>query len=424
MNVHLAYGKKGLNVNLPSTAQITVIEPRFIPGLPDETAALRRALHEPIGSPPLRELVTPEQTVAIVFSDLTRPQPRQRMLSVLLDELASYGIAADDILLINALGTHRPNTDAELRDMLGDAIVDGYRIVQHDATDKKAMVNLGTSSYGHEVWINRAYLQAGVKILTGFIEPHLFAGFSGGPKAVLPGVAGMETILDNHSGAMLSAPTATWGITEGNAIWEEMLEVAQLTHPDFLFNVTLNKKKEICGVFAGDLIAAHRAGVAQAREMAMVAVDAPFDVVLTTNSGYPLDLNLYQSVKGISAAAQVTRPGGAILIASECWDGVPEFGNYKKLLQEATSPQTLLDRMLTPGLRMHDQWEAFLHARLCLHADIYVYADGLSDDEIRMAMMTPCRDIEATLDELIARYGPRLCVLPEGPMTIPYTSAC
>ncbi len=422
MNVHLAYGKNGLSVNLPSTAQITVIEPRFFPALPDEIGAQREALRKPIDSPPLRELVSPGQQVAIVFSDLTRPQPRERMLPVLLDELTSYGVDAADILLINALGTHRPNTEAELRAMLGDTVVDGYRIVQHDATDQSAMVNLGMSSYGHAIWINRAYLDADVKILTGFIEPHLFAGFSGGPKAVLPGVAGMETILDNHNGPMLSAPTATWGVTNGNAIWEEMLEVAQLTHPDFLFNVTLNKKREICGVFAGDLVAAHRAGVAQAKEMAMVAVDAPFDVVLTTNSGYPLDLNLYQSVKGISAAAQVTRPGGAILIASECWDGVPEFGNYKKLLQEASSPQALLDRVLAPGFRMHDQWEAFLHARLCLHADIYVYADGLSDEDIRMAMMTPCRAIEATLNELIARYGPRMCVLPEGPMTIPYVS--
>ncbi|MBN1934644.1 MAG: nickel-dependent lactate racemase [Anaerolineae bacterium] len=425
MNVHLAYGKNGLDVNLPSNAQITVIEPHFVPGLPDEIGAMREALRHPIDSPPLHKLVSPGQTVAVVFSDLTRPQPRERMLPVLLDELASCGVAAGNILLINALGTHRPSTDAELHAMLGGAIVDGYRVIQHDATDKASMVNLGLSSYGHEVWINRAYLDADVKILTGFIEPHIFAGFSGGPKAVLPGVAGMEIILDNHNGPMLSAPTATWGVTRGNAIWEEMLEVAQMTRPDFLFNVTLNKNKQICGVFAGDLVAAHQAGIEQVKAAAMVAVDAPFDVVLTTNSGYPLDINLYQSVKGISAAAQVTRPGGAILIASECWDGVPEFGNYKQFLQEAASPQAMLDRVLSPGFRMHDQWEAFLHAKLCLHADIYVYANGLSDDDIRMAMMTPSRDIEATLDKLIQTYGPRssaprLCVMPEGPMTIPY----
>ncbi len=421
MNVHLAYGKDGLNVLLPKDADITIVEPQFVPALPDEDAAMRDALRNPIDSAPLSARVSPGDTVAVVFSDLTRPQPRERMLPVLLDELTRAGVAGGDIVLINALGTHRPNSAAELRVMLGDAVVDGgYRIIQHDATDKRTMAHLGTSSYGHEVWINRRYLDADVKILTGFIEPHIFAGFSGGPKAVLPGVAGMEIILDNHSGPMLSADTATWGVTEGNMIWEEMLQVAQMTHPDLLFNVALNRDKDIVGVFAGELAAAHRAGIEQVRRAAMAPVEHPFDVVVTTNSGYPLDINLYQSVKGISAAAQVVRRGGAILIASECWDGVPEFGNYKTFLQEATSPQALLDRVLAPGFRMHDQWEAFLHAKLCLHADVYVYAGGLSDDDIRMAMMTPCRNIEAALPALLAEYGPRLCVLPEGPMTIPF----
>jgi nickel-dependent lactate racemase len=168
------------------------------------------------------------------------------------------------------------------------------------------------------------------------------------------------------------------------------------------------------------MVAAHQSGCEQVRASAMVPVDRPFDVALTTNSGYPLDLNLYQSVKGISAAAQVVRPGGAILIASECWDGVPDFGNYKTFLSMFDSPQALLDHVLAPGFRMHDQWEAFLHAKLCLHADIHIYAGGLSDEDIHMAMMTPCRDVEATLCDLVGRYGPRLCVLPDGPMTVPY----
>ncbi len=420
MQIHIAYGRQGLDVELPEQAQITVLTPRFVPGLLDEQAAMRDALRYPIGSPPLRELVRPHDQVAVVFSDITRPQPRERMLPVLLDELHQAGVPVGNVLLINGLGTHRPNTDAELRAMLGHDLVERYRLIQHDAHDKSQMVNLGRTRWGHEAWINAAYAQADVKILTGFIEPHIFAGFSGGPKAVLPAVAGIEIILDNHNGPMLSAPTATWGITQGNAIWEEMLQVAQMTHPDFLFNVTLNRERQITGVFAGDLVLAHRAGIEQVRAAAMVGVDALFDVALTTNSGYPLDLNLYQSVKGISAAAQVVRPGGAILMASECWDGVPEFGNYKKLLQEAASPQAMLDRVMAPGFRMHDQWEAFLHAKLCLHADIHLFAGGLSDDDIRMAMMSPCHNIAATLQELIGRYGPRLCVLPEGPMTIPY----
>jgi nickel-dependent lactate racemase len=318
------------------------------------------------------------------------------------------------------VGTHRANTDAELREMLGEAIVNRYPIVQHDSTDESQMVYLGQTAQDHAIWLNRQYVQADVKILTGFIEPHIFAGYSGGPKAVLPAVAGAEIILDNHSGRMLSDPKATWGVTHGNPIWEEMLEVARLTEPDFLFNVTLNRDKGITGVFAGALEAAHEAGVQYVRASAMAPVEAPFDVALTTNSGYPLDINLYQTDKGLSAAAQVVRKGGAILTASECWDGIPEFGNYKNLLAGASSPQELMDQVMAPGYREMDQWQAFLHARLCLHADIHIFAEGLSDEQIRLGMLTPSRDIEKTLGELVERYGPRLCVLPEGPMTIPY----
>ena len=418
MEVHLAYSREGLDVTLPNEAEITVIRPRFVPGLEDEVSAMRQALRQPIESPPVRDLVSRGDSVAVVFSDLTRPQPRERMLPVLLEELDA--VPRGQILLINGVGTHRPSSDAELRAMLGDAIVDGYRIVQHDANDSGQMVYLGETRYGHAAWINRAYAQADIKILTGFIEPHIFAGFSGGPKAVLPAVAGAEIILDNHCGEMLSDPSATWGITYGNPIWEEMLEVARLTEPDLLFNVTLNRDKQITGVFAGAMEPAHKAGVELVRESAMMAVDAPFDVALTTNAGYPLDLNLYQSVKGISAAAQVVRKGGAILIASECWEGVPQHGNYRPLLEGASSPQALWDQVTDPNFRALDQWEAFLHARLCLHADIHIYAEGLSDAQIETAMLHPCRDIEATLHQLVARYGPRLCVLPEGPMTIPY----
>jgi nickel-dependent lactate racemase len=418
MKVHLAYGRQGINVILPDGADITVLEPQFVAGLQDEQAVMREALRHPIDSPPVRDIVSADSTVAIVFSDLTRPQPRERMLPVLLDEIGV--VPNEQIVLINGVGTHRANTDEELRTMLGETIVDRYRIAQHDATDQSKMVCLGETSYGHTAWVSADYVDADVKILTGFIEPHIFAGFSGGPKAVLPAVAGAEIILDNHCGEMLSNPKATWGVTRGNPIWEEMIEVARLTKPDFLFNVTLNRDNQITGVFAGAMESAHEAGIAHVRTSAMVPVDRPFDVALTSNAGYPLDLNLYQSVKGISAAAQVVRKGGAIVIASECWDGVPEHGNYRTLLQGAASPQALWDQVTALEFRALDQWEAFLHARLCLHADIYIYADGLSDEDIRMAMLTPCRDIEVTLRELIGRYGPRLCVLPQGPMTIPY----
>jgi nickel-dependent lactate racemase len=421
MKVRLAYGKEGLWVELPDD-NVTMVEPRFVPGLPDEAEAIRNALREPIGTPPLRDLVKRDDTVAIVFSDITRPQPRERMLPVLLEELSH--VPSENIVLINALGTHRPNTEEELIEMLGQEIAEGYRIVQHDAWDKGNMVYLGPTSFGHETYINGVYMEARVKILTGFIEPHFFAGFSGGPKAVLPGLADERSVLGNHDAEMIGHPRATWGVTEGNPIWEEMREMAAKTESTFLLNVTLNKNKEITGVFAGDVWQAHAAGTAFARESVMVSVPEPFDIVITTNSGYPLDLNLYQAVKGMSAAALVVKEGGSIIAAAECWDGIPDHGEYKSILKMANSPQKLLEVIRAPGFLMQDQWEAQVQAQIQLKADVYVKTSYLSDEQIREALLLPCHSIEETLAQLLKRYGPdaTICVLPEGPQTVPYVA--
>ena len=405
-------------VDLPDD-NVTVVEPRFVPGLDDEAGHIRQALRQPLGARPLRELVKQGDSVAIVFSDLTRPMPNDRVLPVLLEELSH--IPTEDFVLINALGTHRHNTPEELKGMLGESIVSRYRIVQHDCMDTGNLANLGQTRFGHEVWLNRTYLDAKVKILTGFIEPHFFAGFSGGPKAVLPGVAGERTILGNHSAPMIGHPETNWGVTEGNPVWEEIREVAERTRPAFLLNVTLNKHKAITGVFAGDMLQAYRHGTAFIRGHAMVNVPAPFDIVITTNAGYPLDLNLYQVVKGMSAAAQIVKQGGAIIAAAECWDGIPDHGEYKNLLHRAHSPQEMLDIVSQPGFLLRDQWEAQIQAQIQLKADVYLKSSHLSDEETRKALLIPCHSIEETVAELRRRYGPAasICVLPEGPQTIP-----
>jgi nickel-dependent lactate racemase len=421
MKVRLAYGKEGLWIELPDD-NVTVVEPRFVPGLSDGTEAIRNALREPIGTPPLRDLARRDDTVAIVFSDITRPQPRRQMLPVLLEELIH--VLPENIVLINALGTHRPNTEEELIEMLGREIAKGYRIVQHNAWDKGNMVYLGPTSFGHETYINSVYMGARIKILTGFIEPHFFAGFSGGPKAVLPGLADERSVLGNHDAEMIGHPRAAWGVTEGNPIWEEMREMAAKTEPTFLLNVTLNKNKEITGVFAGDVWQAHAAGTAFARKSVMVPVPEPFDIVVTTNSGYPLDLNLYQAVKGMSAAALVVKEGGSIITAAECWDGIPDHGEYKNVLKMADSPQKLLEVIRTAGFLMQDQWQAQVQAQIQLKADVYVKTSYLSDEQIREALLLPCHSIEETLARLLERYGPdaTVCVLPEGPQTVPYVT--
>ncbi len=420
MRVKLAYGHNGLIVDLPDTAH--VVMPRFVPGVPDEADAIREALRRPINSGPLAEKVKTGDKVVVIHTDITRATPNDRMLPVLLGELEAAGVARRDITLLNALGTHRPQTDAELRQMLGDQIVDNYRCVQHDAYDDDNLVPVGSTSFGHPVRINRQYMGADVRILTGFIEPHFFAGFSGGPKGVLPSVAGAESVLTNHGRDMIAHPRATWGVTEGNPLWEEMREVALRTHPTFLINVTLNAERQITGVFAGDMLAAHAAGCAFVRESAMTPVDEPYDIVITTNSGYPLDQNLYQAVKGMSAASQIVRQGGAIIVAAACQDGIPNHGRYAALLAEAGSPQKILEMLARPGFAEQDQWQAQIQANIQLQADVYVYSDGLTDEQIRAALLKPCRDIGQIVTALMAKYGSRarICAIPEGPQTIAY----
>jgi nickel-dependent lactate racemase len=358
--------------------------------------------------------------VAIVFSDITRPMPNDRVLPVLLGELSH--VPDDRILLINALGTHRPNTKDELVALLGPEIVERYRVLQHDCHDEDALLSLSVTSRGHEIWVNRAYMESTVRILTGFIEPHLFAGFSGGPKAVLPGVAGFKTITANHSPGMIGDPGSGFACTRGNPIWEEILEVAARTEPTFLLNVTLTEDRRITGVFAGDLEQAHEAGVAFVKQAAMVPVDRPFDVVVTTAAGYPLDISMYQSVKGIAVSASIVKDGGAIVLVSECVEGLPDYGEYGDLMRLAGSPDDLLALIRRPGFMMQDQWDAQIQAQICQRVDVYIHSDGLSDEEIQQVLAIPCKDVESTVLSLLEGYGPeaRVAVLPAGPLAVPY----
>lgn len=420
MQVKLAYGRGSLVVNLPETTRL--VEAKFNPGLADEVGTICETLRSPIGSAPLAEKVKLGDRAVIVHSDITRATPNDRILPVILAELEAAGITRQDITLLNALGTHRPQTENELRMMLGDQIVDNYRCLQHNAFDDSNLVSLGETALGHPVRINRLYLEAEVKILTGFIEPHFFAGFSGGPKAVLPALSGSESVLTNHGREMIAHPNATWGVTEGNPLWEEMREVALKTKPIFLLNVTMNNRQEITGVFAGDVLKAHAAGCEFVKRNAMVGVEAPYDIVITTNSGYPLDQNLYQAVKGMSAANQIVREGGTIIIAAACDDGLPDHGKYAQLLAQAGSPQGVLEMIAQPGFSQPDQWQVQIQAMIQQRAEVHVYSDGLTDEQIKGALFTPCRSIEQTVANLLEKYGTeaRICVIPDGPQTIAY----
>jgi nickel-dependent lactate racemase len=419
MNVHVLYGDQGKEIPLPD-GRTVVIQPKAEEPLQDEEGAVREALQNPIGCPRLRDLLRDDDQAVIVFSDLTRPVPYDWLLPPLLEEL--NGLPDERILFLNALGTHRPNTEQELAEILGPEVCRRYPIYQHDCRDRENLVNLGETSYGHPIWINRRYWESRIRILTGFIEPHLFAGYSGGPKAVLPGVAGWETIVANHGSDMIACEGAGFARAEGNPIWEEMMEVALRTEATFLLNVTQTASRCITAVFAGDLQAAHRAGVDFVRGASLVPVQEPFDIVVSAAGGYPLDMSMYQSVKGIAVAADIVREGGAIILVSECREGLPDYGEYGEIMRLAADPDHLVALMDQPGFMMQDQWDAQIQAQICRRVRLYIHSEGLSEAEIRQVFGIPCPDVGNMVQELLTEYGPqaRVAVIPAGPLTVPY----
>jgi len=422
MKVHLPYGRQGLDVELPDHAQVLL--PERLPPLTDPLEAVRQALWEPIGSPPLAELVRAEDTVAIAFSDITRPTPSHILLPAILEVLAAAGVRRENIALVNGTGMHRPNTREELIGMLGQEVVDGYRIVQHDARDRSQHAFLGRNERGAEIWINRDYMEASVRILTGFVEPHIFAGYSGGGKALLPGIAGAEIIMSNHGGPILAHPKATWGQTKGNPVFEEMRQVALATRPTFLLNVTLNERKEITGVFAGELAQAHDAGIAFAERAYLRSVPQQFDVVLSTNMGYPADINLYQSIKGMSVAGQGVKEGGVVLLAAECAEGMGQ-PHFEEMVTWRKSARELLEMVLTPGFAELEQWAIQCQTMVQARADVYLHS-AMSQQETERAHLKHCADLQATLASLRERFRsqngghePSILVLPYGQLTVP-----
>ncbi|MQY76930.1 MAG: nickel-dependent lactate racemase [Spirochaeta sp.] len=418
--IRLAYGRSNLDIRLPEGLKIEVVEPRYRAGLKDQRGAIAGSLRKPIASSPLSALVKPGHRIGIVFSDITRATPYNLILPALLDELKT--VADERIVLFNATGTHRANTREELCQILGEKVVKRFKIIQNDAADEESHTLAGTTARGNRVSILKSFMECDIRILTGFIEPHFFAGFSGGGKAVMPVLDLLETVMRNHNAQNMEHSRARWGITNGNPVWEDVMDAAKLCLPLFLLNVALNRDKEITAVFAGDLEKAHEQGCAFVKEVSMRPVAEPFDIVITSNSGYPLDLNLYQTVKGMSAAAQIVRQGGSIIIASDCWDGIPEHGEYGRLLSQAEDLDSLLAKIRQPGFTIQDSWQAQIHALICKKADVFLYSQNLSDEQIGNAFLKVCRSVEDTLAKLLERYGPEasICILPEGPLTIPY----
>jgi nickel-dependent lactate racemase len=242
---------------------------------------------------------------------------------------------------------------------------------------------------------------------------------------VAPGLAGLDTVMTLHDAARIGHPNATWGVTHGNPIHDDVREIATMAPPDFALDVTLNREQKITAAFAGELLAEHRTACAHAKKTAMRAVATAFDVVLTTNSGYPLDQNLYQAVKGMSAAAKIVKPGGTIICAAECRDGLPDHGSYGAVLASQPTPAALLEMINTPGYAAPDQWQVQIQAQIQIKAHVFVKTSGLGDADVRAAHFAPVSDVSAAVHDALARAGrdATLCVLPQGPQTIPYLAS-
>ncbi len=418
MKVKLAYGEGHLSVDFPE-GRTTVIEPSRTVGLPDERGAVIEALDSPIGAKPLRDWIKPNDRVCISFTDITRATPNERLIPWLLEYLKF--VPADQITLLNQLGTHRPNTKPELEKMLTPAVVRKYRVLNHEPENEAELVQLGAMRDGTPALINRHIVEANVRIITGFIEPHFFAGFSGGIKGIIPGTGGLKSIMSNHGAKNIGDPSSTFGITDGNPLWEDLRDVALRVGPSLLLNVTLNDDRQITQVFAGDIIKAHKAGTEFVRKSAMQPVKEPFDIVVTTNSGYPLDLNLYQGVKGMSAGARIIKEGGTLILACECREGVPANSPLDQLLRSTSSPEEILAMLSTPGFVRPEQWQAQIQALVQRKAKVLVYS-SLPEATIRSCHLTPCNDIAQQVTKELDRFGraARVAVLPQGPLNIPY----
>jgi len=420
VDVRLAYGETGLVVGFPED-RTTIITSRYVPAPDDQVSLLRSALEEPVAGPRLGELLTPGQTVAISVCDITRPQPRQLLLPLLLDEL-EQSVDLDDVVILIATGTHRPNDDEELEVMLGPSVLARTRVVSHDARDERQLAWCGTLGHGVPVWLNRQWVEADVRVTTGFVEPHFFAGFSGGPKMVAPGLAGLGTVLTLHNSIRIGHPKARWGVTQGNPIHDDIRAIAAATGVTFDIDILLNQEQKVIAAFSGELFAAHAAACAAAKELAMVPLRDRFPVVVTSNAGYPLDQNLYQCVKGMSAAAQVVKPGGLIVCAAECRDGFPDHGEYRALLESEPTPEALLAAISRRVGTVPDQWQVQIQAGIQRLVDVTMHTTYLSDADLKRVHLSQTANIEDTVAQALVTYGEnaRVCVLPEGPLSIPY----
>lgn len=423
MRVRLEYGKNGLEADLPDANIAGVLKLTPAPPLADPAAATRTALADPIGAKPLVEIARGRDSACIVVCDITRPVPNAVLLPPILETVARAGVSRERVTILIAMGTHRPNTGAELDDLLGPEIARawGERVVNHVCTDASAHRAFGTTSNGVPVYLDRNYCDADLKITVGLIEPHFMAGYSGGRKLIMPGIAALETVQNWHSPRFLEHPNATNGVVAGNPVHEESERIAGLCPPDLIVDVTLDEANRMTGVWAGEMTAAWRAGVDFAARHVRAAVPAPVDIVVTSGAGAPLDATFYQAVKGMVGALPIVRPGGSIVIAASCSEGVGG-AIFTQTLLETTDLQAFVAAAQRPDWTfLPDQWQVEELARAVRDSTVYCVCDGIPADTLSRCFVTPAATVEAGVAAALARHGSgaTIAVIPKGPYVIP-----
>jgi nickel-dependent lactate racemase len=415
IEVDFAFGKNGLTAALPDGPLYEVIESRTAAPLADVTAALDEALGHPIAGPSLLDLARGKKTAAISVCDITRPAPNRVTLPPLLRGLHEAGIPVEGITLLIATGLHRGATEDEINTIVGPEIAATYRVVNHDARAADLHRFLGVTGRGTPVYIDERFMAADLHLSLGFIEPHLMLGFSGGRKLIAPGLAGEQTIKTIHSPKFMREPMATEGSIENNPLHAELLEIARMARQDFILDVTLTLDREISGVFAGEPVAAHAAGVDFLRRTSLEKLSGLADAVITSAAGHPLDLTFYQTVKGITAAQHIVKPGGRVLILGECREGIgsPEFA---RMLEAFSDCNGYLDEIKNSPV-VADQWQLERLALAGLKSELFFYTPGVDKKQLGIFGNGSFADlteaISATLDGLAA--GARVAVIPEGP---------
>jgi lactate racemase len=413
--VRFEFGKSGIQLNTSEGLQYMMVESRSAKPIEDPIAALEHALDHPIGCLPLRELAAGKQSATISVCDITRPAPNSTTLPPLLRRLHEAGIPVESINILIATGLHRAATDAEIQTIVGAEVASMYPVFNHDAKQLSDHRWLGSTRNGTPVYIDERFMNADLHITLGFIEQHLMLGFSGGRKLIAPGVAAQETIKVIHSPKFMREPMATEGSTTDNPLHAELLEIASMARHDFMLDVTLTQSRSISGVFAGNAVEAHAAGVQFLKDTSLEPLPALADLVITSAAGYPLDLTFYQTIKGITAASHIVKPGGRILVVGECSEGIgsPEFA---RKLEAYAGHQHYLDEIRNADVEV-DQWQLEKLALVGLETELYFYTPGVTKLQIGALGKNYYSDLDAAVAAAVdgLQPGSRVALVPEGP---------